>query len=604
MNPARNIPNRQKRSLLAQIAFCICCGSLAVAAPEISGVTAQQRPGTKLIDITYSVTSQASTVDVTLEVSADGGATFSVPVNNVTGSVGENVSVGEARVITWNAGIDWDNQSSNQVRFRLISTPVRLAKIPGGVFTMGTTSGDSDSDAPSINVNVSGFYMGRYEVTRAEWSSVRSWALANGYPNLASGSGGSDHPVHAVSWWDAVKWCNARSEMEGLEPVYKVSGVVLRTGTTLPTPEWNANGYRLPTEAEWEKAARGGRVGLRYPWGDTIDHSAANFNNNSASYPYVSGTVGYHPSFIATSFPYTSPVGTFAPNAFGIYDTVGNILEWCWDWYGASAYIDGATDPRGAVTGGGRVCRGGNWNRNAFECRISYRTNINPSNANSNYGFRVVRSPEFNGGDVGISGNTVVTTTSWILATSTSANGTIQGAGTYVAGADADLIAVADPGYVFTGWTGDATGADSPFALNMDSDKMVGATFGPDLSDVDNDGLTAYDEVVLHGTDPTIADTDGDGFSDSFELSSGFSAISTASTPESRSGIVLGSGDAEGSVEFRFNGAAGVSYRIEATTTLDDWGTLDALVIGTGGSMSKSYTMAGNPVRFFRLIRN
>jgi uncharacterized repeat protein (TIGR02543 family) len=161
-----------------------------------------------------------------------------------------------------------------------------------------------------------------------------------------------------------------------------------------------------------------------------------------------------------------------------------------------------------------------------------------------------------------------------------------------------------DPGYVFTGWTGDATGADSPFALNMDSDKMVGATFGPDLSDVDNDGLTAYDEVVLHGTDPTIADTDGDGFSDSFELSSGFSAISTASTPESRSSIVLGSGDAEGSVEFRFNGAAGVSYRIEATTTLDDWGTLDALVIGTGGSMTKTYTMAGNPVRFFRLLRN
>jgi formylglycine-generating enzyme required for sulfatase activity len=125
-----------------------------------------------------------------------------------------------------------------------------------------------------------------------------------------------------------------------------------------------------------------------------MPHSQANYYSHS-SYAYdVSPTRDYHPTYGTGSFPYSSPVGIFAPNGYGLYDMAGNMWEWCWDWWGASTYVNGATDPRGAASGTSRVLRGGSWNDNANSCRAANRNNNTPTNTNNNIGFRLARSSD------------------------------------------------------------------------------------------------------------------------------------------------------------------------------------------------------------------
>jgi formylglycine-generating enzyme required for sulfatase activity len=377
--------------------LCAMISGLLAADPVVSNISAVQRAGTKLVDITYDVTADTATVKVTLEISNDGGQTFTVPAVTTSGALGAGIATGIGKVITWNAGVDWNGRTSSQLRFKVVADDLRgsLANIPAGPFTMGRTSGDTDTDAPPVNVTVSQFYMGKCEVTKAEWDEVRAWAVNNGYTDLAIGEGkASNHPVHTISWFDIVKWCNARSQKEGLTPCYRVSGVVMKTGTTAPTVNWTANGYRLPTEAEWEKAARGGVSGKRFPLGaDTINHNEANYCAFS-SYSYdASGSVNnFHPTYNDGAIPYTSPVGSFAANGYGLHDMAGNVWEWCWDWYGASTYLNNATDPRGAASGWYRVYRGGCWIDDAFFCRAAYRCLHIPSDTYDSRGFRVARS--------------------------------------------------------------------------------------------------------------------------------------------------------------------------------------------------------------------
>jgi formylglycine-generating enzyme required for sulfatase activity len=286
------------------------------------------------------------------------------------------------------------NSALATVTVTAVTTPADMALIPAGSFTMGD-SFDGDDVAPPVTVSVGAFYIGKYEVTKALWDEVRTWGLANGYSDLNSGEGKAvDHPVHTITWFDMVKWCNARSQKHGLTPVYTVSEAVMKTGSSVPTPNWSANGYRLPTEAEWEKAARGGVSGKRFPWGtDTISHSLANYYA-SAGYSYdSSGSVeDFHPTYRTGSTPYTSPVGSFSANAYGLHDMAGNVWEWCWDWYGASSYVNGAIDPRGAASGSVRVMRGGSCDGVAFNCRVAHRSGYWPSSTVSSVGFRVVRS--------------------------------------------------------------------------------------------------------------------------------------------------------------------------------------------------------------------
>ena len=154
---------------------------------------------------------------------------------------------------------------------------------------------------------------------------------------------------------------------------------------------WAANGYRLPTEAEWEKAARGGLSGQRFPWGNTISESQANYYGDTVNY---SATIWDRTATTPTSqtgvHPYTSPVGSFAPNGYGLYDMAGNVLEWCWDWYGTPYGQPTTTNPTGPTSGDFRVLRGGDWGDPAFQARCATRAGADPGVENNVIGFRCV----------------------------------------------------------------------------------------------------------------------------------------------------------------------------------------------------------------------
>jgi formylglycine-generating enzyme len=295
-------------------------------------------------------------------------------------------------------------QVSVPMFYRVLGTPAPppgMALIPAGSFTMGDTFNDKGGMGGSVGlplhtVYVSALYMDKYEVTKALWDTVKTCATTNGYRFDNAGSGkAANHPVQMVSWYDVVKWCNARSQKEGRTPAYYTDAAltqVYKTGQAAPYVKWNA-GYRLPTEAEWEKAARGGVSGHRFPWSnvETITHSQANYNSDTSNAYDISPTRGFHPTFKAGVEPYTSPAGYFAPNGYGLYDMAGNVAEWCWDWFGL--YSSGSqSDPRGPTSGSARLARGGNLLYGAFYCRAAQRGDYGtyPSLSLNFFGFRSV----------------------------------------------------------------------------------------------------------------------------------------------------------------------------------------------------------------------
>jgi len=275
--------------------------------------------------------------------------------------------------------------------------PPGMVLIPAGQFIMGDSL-DSEADAtPTLTVTVSAFYMDANLVSLSQWNSVYYWAKNNGYTDLdAGGSDAAHNPVYNVDWYDCVKWCNARSEQAHLTPVYYTDSTmttVYRTGN-LANAYMNmaAGGYRLPTEAEWEKAARGGISGQRFPWGNTIDETLANYYGATGSYIYDLGPNFYNAlDTKGTTNGSTTPVGTFSANGYGLYDMAGNVDEWCWDWYGTP--YAGGSNPTGPASGSDRVLRGGYWKSIAKFVRCAFRDYFNPDDPDIVIGFRSVLSP-------------------------------------------------------------------------------------------------------------------------------------------------------------------------------------------------------------------
>ena len=325
--------------------------------------------------------------------------------------------------------------------------PAEMVFVPAGDFEMGDTFDEGqDDELPVHTVYLNPYHIDKYEVTTQQYASGLNWAYAQGvlitvtdgvvyqagtgtsYPycdtttsssyslitwngsTFGVTSGKQDHPMLEVTWYGSVAYCNWRSAMEGKPLCYDLSTWTCDFGVT---------GFRLPTEAEWEKAARGGTPAHRFPWSDTdtIQHARCNYRSDWSGgtpyYPYdTSSTENYHPCWGAGGYPYTSPVGFFdgslqykadwgwpgtptsyqttnSVNGYGLYDMAGNVWEWCTDWYGATYYISSPyNNPTGPVSGSHRVLRGGSWCTVAGRCRVAHRNSHSLDYRYYNQGFR------------------------------------------------------------------------------------------------------------------------------------------------------------------------------------------------------------------------
>lgn len=238
-------------------------------------------------------------------------------------------------------------------------TKVETVLIPAGSFVMGDVVGDGvPEERPTRTVTVDAFYMGKTEVTQKLYRAIMG--------ENPSKYQGDNRPVEKVTWAKAVEFCNALSEKHGFEKCYAGSGSTL-------TVDFTANGFRLPTEAEWEYACRAG---------SSTSYHFGNAEADLARYAWYAGT----------SSGGSSDVAKKQPNPHGLFDMHGNVFEWCWDWYDPYYYVSGGTDnPKGPVAGSERVCRGGSYFVIPFGCRSAFRSMSKPTIAGPDVGIRVVR---------------------------------------------------------------------------------------------------------------------------------------------------------------------------------------------------------------------
>lgn len=352
---------------------------------------------------------------------------------SLSGASFPNLAADSLYAIDWRSGTNWSRSwasganiaATGTVGHARIPTTLRVrvlsSNTPPAVAGMSWVFHGTYAFGPpgsNHNVAVNGIYADRTEVTQGLWRDVTAWAITNGYsladPIALTGDLGPEFPVSRVSWSEAVAWCNARSERDGLTPIYYADAActnVLRdTEQAVFARSFTNNGYRLPTEAEWERAARGFIAGAHFPWGgDTDAGDAARANT------WLSGDLSEHLWFLVTPAgghaelqaeyvgvlpaapgeadpsPWQTYLIVYPPNGWGLVDMAGNVGEWCWDWWRPDA-PQGTNNPTGPATGTHRMVRGGSFGNTPDKCTVFHRGFQRPDARRACTGFRCVRS--------------------------------------------------------------------------------------------------------------------------------------------------------------------------------------------------------------------
>ena len=397
------------------IGIAVAMSALAVCAntpPAITNVRASQREGTKLVDIYYDAAdADNDLLKVRIEISDNDGAKYSVPAFSLTGDIGEGIAPGTGKHIVWDAGTDWDGEYSDQMRVKVFAIDAQGFpgmewgnEVPPGGFLMGQDGG-AEGSGPSRHVNIPwSYWLGKYEVTAQQYCDFLNAALVSGYVTR----NGSTSEVYIES--GMLPGCNGNYTLlsigDGQSIRWNVNNFeVVGNSTNLPILVTQVGalafcryyGYDLPTDAEWEKAARGPDHDdqdehLVYPWGNTISGGYANYRNSGDPYDNGLTPVGYYDGN-------QTPVGPDTVNGYGLYDVIGNAAEWTRSYSGESYPIESYGQQENLYSARNRninftdtryVARGGScgYGEASNELKIYYRY---PLYASSGVGFRVTR---------------------------------------------------------------------------------------------------------------------------------------------------------------------------------------------------------------------
>ena len=352
------------RKILIVACVCVLCG--AVIAQNVTNITAEQVG--KNIVVSYDL-DKAATISVCY--STDGEKTFSSSMKQVTGDVGKNVSAGH-KSITWNVLNEVEKLVCSNLVFKVMAgggnetftvngVRFEMVYVEGGTFTMGATSeqgSDAGSDEkPTHSVTLSDYSIGKYEVTQALWEAVMGTTVRQQRDKANTSwsiyGEGNQYPMYYISWDECQTFISKLN--------------------SLLSSQLGGKRFALPTEAQWEFAARGGKKsqGYKYTGSNSISSVTWYYDNSGSS---------------------THEVGTKSPNELGLYDMSGNVWEWCQDWYGSYS-SSSQTNPVGPSRGSYRVFRGGSWFNDARDCRVSFRGGNAPSDRICFLGFRLVLLP-------------------------------------------------------------------------------------------------------------------------------------------------------------------------------------------------------------------